>query len=572
MADGMFGSIYDVQATDDLMRQKQAQSYGTGWQAMTRAAAGAGGMLGKGISRAFGGMTPLEAKQAKMQEVIAQFPDLDPSDPGQLEEVEAALWNAGLYDQAKMVGEQAVKRYEAKTGRITAMKKSAAGFKQALLDRCNAGDARACRRFDAETSAEESQALAEEKIALYREARTEEIGAKVGSGIYDAKAQEVRERIKGMKTENLFDELTLTNRVARVELENRQIEAQTKKALMDAGYTEAQIAAGIPGAKGDEIRQNIALKMEQAKKLSIENMVAQATAGNTVAQSVLETQRKMAENANIMMRTRSEDARRQYTEEEVAAGIPQANRDKIDQQIENYRASLKETEVNTLVQQANLGNLQAKYELDRREKESLIKRTDAQTQLAIAKAKREGKPGIAENLSQLNKLNKEYIDDIGDWRSRRNEMLTVMSLLKNPNAMTDIGAMTKYLKVLDPESVARESEVAMVESARGIIETLAAMPEKVREGHLLTDTQLENIRGAVQAIYRSQHQAAYEAQENIRQKVATRNKFYGLNLDVSTIIPEHDIVRVDEIPVYDMGEAPATPTAPGGKFTIKKVK
>jgi len=124
MADGMFGSIYDVQATDDLMRQKQAQSYGTGWQAMTRAAAGAGGMLGKGISRAFGGMTPLEAKQAKMQEVIAQFPDLDPSDPGQLEEVEAALWNAGLYDQAKMVGEQAVKRYEAQTGRITAMKPS----------------------------------------------------------------------------------------------------------------------------------------------------------------------------------------------------------------------------------------------------------------------------------------------------------------------------------------------------------------------------------------------------------------------------------------------------------------
>ena len=127
MADGMFGSIYDVQAADALMRQKQAQSYGTGWQAMTRAAAGAGGMLGKGISRAFGGMTPLEAKQAKMQEVIAQFPDLDPSDPGQLEEVEAALWNAGLYDQAKMVGEQAVKRYEAQTGRITAAGKGSAG-------------------------------------------------------------------------------------------------------------------------------------------------------------------------------------------------------------------------------------------------------------------------------------------------------------------------------------------------------------------------------------------------------------------------------------------------------------
>ena len=104
---GLFGNIYDAQLQDQLLREKAAQSYGTGWEAITRASAGAGGMLGQGIGQALGGQTPAMAKQQALQGIAAQFPDLDPGDPTQLRKVQSALWQAGLYDQANQVGEQA---------------------------------------------------------------------------------------------------------------------------------------------------------------------------------------------------------------------------------------------------------------------------------------------------------------------------------------------------------------------------------------------------------------------------------------------------------------------------------
>lgn len=78
---GLFGDIYSTQAQDQLTRQQGAQNYGTGWQAMTRAAAETGGMLGSNLGLALGGMTPAMARQKKIGEIQQEFADSSFDDP-----------------------------------------------------------------------------------------------------------------------------------------------------------------------------------------------------------------------------------------------------------------------------------------------------------------------------------------------------------------------------------------------------------------------------------------------------------------------------------------------------------
>lgn len=120
MADGLFGNIYDAQLQQQLLDQKAAQSYGTGWEAITRAAAGAGGMLGRGVSKAFGGVTPMEAKQAKFAEIHAQFADADITDPDVLGQISNALIQGGLYEQGYAVQERQRKTIETRKKSVSA--------------------------------------------------------------------------------------------------------------------------------------------------------------------------------------------------------------------------------------------------------------------------------------------------------------------------------------------------------------------------------------------------------------------------------------------------------------------
>ena len=110
---------------DALEKSSLATAALGGEGAIIHAAGLGGGMLGRGIGQAFGAKTPEEAKQARLSEVAAQFPDLDTNDPEQLTQVQSALWQAGLYDQANQVGEQAREAYKSQTDRIAAEKTTA---------------------------------------------------------------------------------------------------------------------------------------------------------------------------------------------------------------------------------------------------------------------------------------------------------------------------------------------------------------------------------------------------------------------------------------------------------------
>jgi hypothetical protein len=87
----------------DAAKQREASSadVGTGWQAMTNAAGRAGGMIGRTVGKALGGVTTAEQRVADFQGIVSSVPDFNPNKVESLQEMSSALWQGGFYDQAK---------------------------------------------------------------------------------------------------------------------------------------------------------------------------------------------------------------------------------------------------------------------------------------------------------------------------------------------------------------------------------------------------------------------------------------------------------------------------------------
>jgi len=122
MAQTMFGDVFSARQTGMEDLEKSAATLATlqPGRGSVYAAGMAGGMLGRGIGQAFGAQTPLEAKQAKLQEIQAQFEGQDITDPEVLGRIAQALIQGGLPDQGYSVLEQSREQKKAETSRITA--------------------------------------------------------------------------------------------------------------------------------------------------------------------------------------------------------------------------------------------------------------------------------------------------------------------------------------------------------------------------------------------------------------------------------------------------------------------
>ena len=96
---GMFGNYQQQIADETALRRQSAQTGGmTGWAAITNAMSGIGSEIGYQGGQAMGGMTPVQAEQARFESVMDSF-DFDPTNPDSMMEGAAALNAAGFYDK-----------------------------------------------------------------------------------------------------------------------------------------------------------------------------------------------------------------------------------------------------------------------------------------------------------------------------------------------------------------------------------------------------------------------------------------------------------------------------------------
>lgn len=77
----------------------------------------------------------------------------------------------------------------------------------------------------------------------------------------------------------------------------------------------------------------------------------------------------------------------------------------------------------------------------------------------------------------------------------------ISTALKNPSAANDLAAATKFMKLLDPGSVVRESELAMAMQASGALDRMANYHNLLLRGQKLTPTQRQDFYKSGEALY-----------------------------------------------------------------------
>jgi hypothetical protein len=145
--------------------------------------------------------------------------------------------------------------------------------------------------------------------------------------------------------------------------------------------------------------------------------------------------------------------------------------------------------------------------------------------------------------TEFAKTRKEDIQSLKkDTRDKLSNANTALTLLNQPQtAIWDVASVVGFLKTIDPASVARESEVASVENARGILDSLSNVFAKAKEGTKLTDTQRTQLKQAIGTIVDAGNNKYYEAIYN------TSQEFNDRGLDPTVYISKNDVTKANEL-------------------------
>jgi len=160
------------------------------------------------------------------------------------------------------------------------------------------------------------------------------------------------------------------------------------------------------------------------------------------------------------------------------------------------------------------------------------------------------------------KARKEQFTNI----AKNNEAITkgksALTLLAAPQtAVNDVAAIVWFLKTIDPSSVARESEVESVESARGMLDNISVKLAKLKDGKKLSTEQRQELRDTIGIIVN-----AYE--NNMRDFISSSSQeFNDRGLDMSVYVPK------DTIKKYSGGSTTTSGgTTVGGRASSGRIK
>jgi len=112
---------------------------------------------------------------------------------------------------------------------------------------------------------------------------------------------------------------------------------------------------------------------------------------------------------------------------------------------------------------------------------------------------------------------------------------TVLTLLTDPTIAKDptkqVSLVFAFGKMLDPESVVRESEYALIAQARGMFESLLQKPDQIMTGARLAPNQLASMRQIAQQLFAGSTQRRNDLMDYYR-GIAQRN-----NIPVEDVLP-----------------------------------
>lgn len=106
----------------------------------------------------------------------------------------------------------------------------------------------------------------------------------------------------------------------------------------------------------------------------------------------------------------------------------------------------------------------------------------------------------------------------------------INNALSNPSAANDLAAATKFMKLLDPGSVVRESELGMAMAATGAIDRMQNYFQRLQNGQMLNPAQ--------RADFKRSAELAYQASKDVYNQTAGRYRTLAgsYNVDPNNVV------------------------------------
>lgn len=163
-------------------------------------------------------------------------------------------------------------------------------------------------------------------------------------------------------------------------------------------------------------------------------------------------------------------------------------------------------------------------------------------------------------FDRTSKLREEYTKTpiVRDFQQVQVAYNQISGALKNPSAAGDLAAATKFMKLLDPGSVVRESELGMAMAATGVLDKATNYYNLLKTGQKLTPEQRKDFMNVAGTLYK--------ASENV--VIPLQSQYRGLAAEAG-VNPKSVVVSVPGGPV-SQPETPAVEVPSG--VTIRKVR
>jgi len=126
-------------------------------------------------------------------------------------------------------------------------------------------------------------------------------------------------------------------------------------------------------------------------------------------------------------------------------------------------------------------------------------------------------------LTSETDLRKEYsgLPAIKEFSTVQTAHKQVINALNNPSAANDLAAATKFMKLLDPGSVVRESELGMALAATGVLDRAGNYINTLQNGKTLTQSQVKDFKKISADMYEAAKQVQQRIDKDYKQKAET---------------------------------------------------
>ena len=181
--------------------------------------------------------------------------------------------------------------------------------------------------------------------------------------------------------------------------------------------------------------------------------------------------------------------------------------------------------------------------------------TDEMGRKLMDKEMQGGDVSPADRFKMEGDLNKRFDKNAQAFKEISNAYTTIQTIPET--AIGDVALATKIMKLLDPGSVVRESELGVALGATGILDRLMNLASKAKEGKFLSPDQRKEFKQLANSVYTS----AQQEFNNVRGSYTDRALRYGLNPEnvvydySSRAMPKvGETVQVQGVPIKRVGD------------------